>query len=370
MKKILFLIHDLGQGGAEKVLINLVNHMDRKKFEISVTVLFGGGVNEQFLAPDIHFKAVFPKMIPGNSKIMKLFTPKQLHKAFIKEHYDIEVAYLEGPSTRVISGCTDRTTKLVSWVHCTMKNQKVFSESYRGMAEAIECYNKFDLVTFVSEDIRNAFMRYAPEIHNTTVLYNTNDTSEIICKKDESVDKGIFSENEICICGVGKLVPLKGFDELLHIHNVLYNEGYPIHTYLLGDGPERGKLENYCKENGLENSVTLLGYQDNPYKFMNKCDIFVCSSLSEGFSTAATEALIVGTAVVSTPVSGMKEMLGSDNEHGIIAQDFDKALCKEIRRLLDSPQLLLHYKSVAKERGKLFCMEVTVQAVEDKLLEL
>ena len=58
MKKILFLIHDLGQGGAEKVLVNLVNNMDRSKFDISVTVLFGGGVNEQFLAPDIHFRAV------------------------------------------------------------------------------------------------------------------------------------------------------------------------------------------------------------------------------------------------------------------------------------------------------------------------
>ena len=77
--KILFLIHDLGQGGAEKVLINLVNHMDCMKFDISVVSLFGGGVNEQFLSPEIHYRAVFPKIIPGNSKLMKLFSPKFLH---------------------------------------------------------------------------------------------------------------------------------------------------------------------------------------------------------------------------------------------------------------------------------------------------
>lgn len=105
MLKVLFLIHDLGQGGAEKVLVNLVNNMDRSKFDISVTVLFGGGVNEQFLAPDIHFHSVFPKEVPGNSKLMKLLTPRQLHKLCVKEHYDIEVSYLEGPSARVISGC-------------------------------------------------------------------------------------------------------------------------------------------------------------------------------------------------------------------------------------------------------------------------
>lgn len=75
MKKILFLIHDLHHGGAEKVLVNLVNNMDPEQFEIHVTALFGGGVNEQFLAPHVHFRAIFPKPFPGNSHVMKLFPP-------------------------------------------------------------------------------------------------------------------------------------------------------------------------------------------------------------------------------------------------------------------------------------------------------
>ena len=57
-KKILFLIHDLHQGGAEKVLVNLVNNMDPEQFDITVTALFGGGVNEQFLQPHIRFRAI------------------------------------------------------------------------------------------------------------------------------------------------------------------------------------------------------------------------------------------------------------------------------------------------------------------------
>ena len=113
MVKILFLIHDLGHGGAEKVLVNLVNNMDPSKFDISVTALFGGGVNEQFLAPHIHFRAVWPRAIPGNSHLMKLLTPKQLHRFCVKEHYDIEVSYLEGPSARVVSGCEDVDTDCV-----------------------------------------------------------------------------------------------------------------------------------------------------------------------------------------------------------------------------------------------------------------
>ena len=64
MKKILFLINDLGQGGAEKVLVNLVNNMDPEKFEIHVTALFGGGVNEQFLKPHIRYRT----LLPGSAK--------------------------------------------------------------------------------------------------------------------------------------------------------------------------------------------------------------------------------------------------------------------------------------------------------------
>ena len=91
MKKILFLIHDLGQGGAEKVLVNLVNNMDTMKFDITIMTLFDIGVNRQFLNANIRYKTVFSKVFPANSHIMKLMSPKVLHKIFIKEHYDIEV---------------------------------------------------------------------------------------------------------------------------------------------------------------------------------------------------------------------------------------------------------------------------------------
>ena len=75
MKKILFLIHDLGHGGAEKVLVNLVNNLDREKFDITVMALFGGGVNEQFLRRDIRLIHCHGKAMPGNSHLMKLLTP-------------------------------------------------------------------------------------------------------------------------------------------------------------------------------------------------------------------------------------------------------------------------------------------------------
>ena len=120
--------------------------MDPEKFDISVTALFGGGVNEQFLKPHIQFQTVWPKEVPGNSKLMKLMTPKQLHKLCVKQHYDIEISYLEGPSARVISGCTDPHTRLVCWIHSTFGSAERASSSFRNVREAQKCYSRFHTV--------------------------------------------------------------------------------------------------------------------------------------------------------------------------------------------------------------------------------
>ena len=98
--------------------------------------------------------------------------------------------------------------------------------------------------------------------------------------------------------------------------------------------------------------------------------MFVCASYAEGFSTAATEALIVGTPVCTVEVSGMKEMLGENNEWGIVTENDEEALYQGIKRLLDDPELLTHYKEKAAERGRTFSTENTVKAVEEMLLSL
>lgn len=367
MKKILFLIHDLGQGGAEKVLVNLVNNMDRSKFDISVTVLFGGGVNEQFLKDDIHYKAIFPKEIPGNSHLMKLLTPKQLHKLCVKEHYDIEVAYLEGPSARVISGCEDKNTKLVSWIHCTMKSEKDVYESFRSKKESEECYNRMHQMIFVSEGVRTAFLENCGYVGETKVLYNTIESDKIRKLAQEEVWG--LKKDKISLIAVGTLKAVKGFDRLLRIFKRLCDEQFPIHLYLLGRGPMQNVLEQYICENSLDDKVSLLGYQTNPYKYISKCDLFVCSSYSEGFSTAATEALILGVPVCTVEVTGMREMLGNNNEYGLVTQNDEEALYCGLKELLSEGILLEKYRKMSLIRGKEFYKDKTVQAVEEMLLK-
>lgn len=367
MIKILFLIHDLGHGGAEKVLVNLVNNMDLTKFDITVMALFDGGVNRQFLRPEIKYKACFKHTVPGNSKLMKLLSPKQLHKWLIKEHYDIEVAYLEGPSARIISGCPDKSTKLISWMHSDPQKRKAVCGSFRSFSEAYGCYSAFDRCVCVAEKVKDDLLSIFDLKVPTQILYNTNESDRIIASSAESIPDGTIEEDRFTWCGVGKILPNKGFDRMIKIQKRLLDEGYHTELLILGVGPQQEELEKYCEQNGMLESVKFLGYQTNPYKYVAKCDLFVCASHAEGFSTAATEALIVGTPVCTVEVSGMKEMLGENNEYGIVTENDDEALYKGIKSLIDAPELLAHYKRRAEMRGKTFSTENTVKAVEEML---
>lgn len=369
MIRILFLIHDLGQGGAEKVLVNLVNNMDCTKFDISVTALFGGGVNEQFLAPDIHYRAVFPNNVPGNSKLMKLLTPKQLHRLCVKEHYDIEISYLEGPSARVISGCQDPATKLVSWIHVEQHTMDKLASSFRSKSEASTCYNRFDQTVCVSQYVYHDFCKLLGFKKACCVLYNTVESDRILAGATEAAPE-LTDDGRIRLIAVGTLKQSKGYLRLLNIIRRLRDEQRPVHLYILGIGPLQRDMETIIHQNRLQNCVTLLGYKTNPYAYVSKCDLFVCASYAEGFSTAATEALIVGTPLCTVEVSGMKEMLGEHDEYGVVTENSEEALYQGIKRLLDDPALLRHYAERANERGKLFSTESTVRAVEDMLIRL
>lgn len=370
MKKILFLIHDLGQGGAEKVLVNLVNHMDYSKFDITVMTLFDCGENKQFLRPEITYKYWKKKMFPGNSHFMKIFNSKQLHKMIIKEKYDIEIAYLEGPCARVVSGCTNSEVRLVSWIHIEQKNEKAAVTSFRSIREAKRCYGKFNEIISVSQDVQKSFQNALCLSVKNEVLYNTVNSEEILHRAKEKTETVIFKETAIKLVAVGKLLHNRGFDRLLRIIKHLLKEKYKVYLYILGDGPMRAQLEKYIADNHMKQYVELLGYQLNPYKYMVKCDLFVCASYSEGFSTATTEALILGIPVCTVEVAGMKEMLGENNEYGIIVQNDEKALYKKIKLLVERKDLLEHYKKQAEKRGIMFSTEKTVAEVERMLLSL
>lgn len=370
MYKILFFIPTLMHGGAERVLVNLVNHLDQTKFDISVQTMFDVGIYRNQLANGIKYIPGFSWYFPGNTKIYKLFYPRFLFHRYVKEHYDIIVSYLEGPSARVVAGCDDNRTKLISWVHVEQEKPEYVTQVFRTMQEATECYSRFDMTCCVSKTVKADFQRLFPTVREPKVLYNTVETDVIRSRAMETVDDIVFDKNVINLCSVAKLQYVKGFDRLIRITRKLLDAGLKVHVYIIGKGEEQLVLEKLVAQMQLEEHWTFVGFRENPYKYVANCDLYVCSSRREGFSTAVTEALIVGTPVVSTRCSGAEELLGSHNEYGIVTDNDTDALYQGIKQMISTSGLLEHYSKKTSERGGYFSTENTVKAVEQMLEEV
>lgn len=385
MIKVLFLIPTLGHGGAERVLVNLVNNMDKAVFDVTVQTLFDEGVNKQYLHSDIHYKTFMKHQFHGNSRLFALIPSKWLYKRIVKEQYDILVSYLEGPTAHVIAGCDNDAVKKVAWIHIELNNIKLFKQGFATKNIAVNSYRKFDRIVCVSKTVKEVFLSTSlSTFRSVDVLYNTNETISIKKAANEVIYDIPFNNKTVDVCSVAKLMDSKGFDRLIQAHVRLLGEGLNHRILVIGEGEKRKELERFIEENGLHNSFILLGFQKNPYKYMAACDLYICSSRREGFSTAVTESLIVGTPVVSTCCSGAYELLGDkvevDNdssskhydlcEYGIVTENSEEGIYEGLKRMITDASLREHYAEMAQIRGQKFDTKKTVNAVEKMLVDV
>jgi len=366
-RKILFLINTLRDGGAEKVLVDIVNHLDPQKFDIEVKLIYRRGVYLDKLNNNI--KLTYITGEPGTfmatqvGRLLPRLSSEMLHGLFIRDKYDVEVAFLEGYATKIVAGAPKNTKKL-AWVHCDVTKTEWINGVYKTDAGFSNCYRKIDEVICVSESVKEAFIERFGDTGNLTVKYNPVDAEAIQCKAKEPL--AFFpSEDKVTLISLGRFSYPKNFLRLLKAVNVLHKE-YPVELWLLGDGEERAALEQYVQENNLSGIVKMPGFIRNPYPYIKNADLYVCSSIYEGFSTAATEALILGVPVLTTDVSGMREMLG-DNEYGVITENNDTDFGDGLKELIAYPSKINFYRNRALERGKIFEFDIRLKEIEELL---
>lgn len=368
MKKILFFLPSLGAGGAERVLVKLANYLSTQEYDVNIKVLFGGEVLEKDLLPNVAYSSVFKKSFRGNIHLFKLMSPKRLCKCIISDRYDIVVSFLEGPTTRILAGYDSNNALMINWVHTSAITKDVFLKSYRNEREFALCMQKYSTTIFVSEDCEQSFMRTFPCIGiKGKVLYNPID--EVKIKEKSKLERIVLPEATFNIVAVGRLMKVKGFERLIDVIAQLRDDGISVHLNILGDGSERGNLEKKILDHRLTENVTLHGFQPNPYPMIQASDLLVCSSYREGYSTTVVEALVLGIPVVTTDCAGMAEILGKNQEYGIVTSNYTDSLYQAIKKLAVDKNLYSHYKNQAVFRGKEFVAEKSLAAIKDYLSE-
>ena len=361
MTKILFFIETLTGGGAEKVLRTLVNHMDQTRFEITVQTVEQADP-KGLLAPGIRYQAINRCRTRLGKKLFSLWVRlcaqmKWLYPLYIRDDYDIEVAYLECGSTKIMAGSTNQKALKLAWVHCDLEKKEGFAEIAQQQKQY---YQAFDKVVCVSEQVKKSFANLIGNSPEAVVLYNVNDEQEILQK---ATAFAVEKPQKMTFAAVGRLSYEKGNDRLLNACSMLREQRCDFELWLIGDGNERKRLEQQVKEQSLDRQVRFLGFQENPYPYMAAADAIVCPSRYEGFSTVVTEALILGKPVVTTPCSGMDELLGSC-EYGLITEDSVEGIRSGMKRLLEDPQLRASYAEAARGRGRDFSKAKLVSNTE------
>lgn len=367
MIKILFFIDtNLASGGAEKVLRELVNNMDQSQFDITIHTLWKEDV-EQYLIPGIRYRYIFDRKTKWNARRFRVESALGLtYRLHLADDYDIEVAYLEFGPTKVLASSNNKKAKKAAWIHCNLLKEVQDLDSFATKAK--KWYSRYDKVVCVSQMIHDGYKQIFGSQPESVKIYNTVDDTAIREKAKAQLPVDV-AKRKLTIATVGRLYPVKGYERLLEAHLRLIQEGTDHDLWFLGEGPDRSTMEEYISENGLGNSAHLLGFHSNPYPFMREADIIICSSYSEGFSTMVTEALILGKPVVTTPCSGMDELLG-ESEFGMIVEDSVEGIYRGMKRMLEDAELRTHYAHKAAIRGKDFSKEKLVKETEQFFEEL
>lgn len=364
MKKILFLIDTLGGGGAEKVLVTLANGLS-EKFDITVQTLFDEGVYREALCDKVRYKPGFSwggiNFRRIMQRVMKYLPARVLHRWLIADSYDCEVAFLEGATTKIISGGT-ASIRRIAWVHTDLVS---FSDSIRAFYPTQQtfeqAYHTYDIVGCVSQQAKDALLQLVPGLSRVKVVYNPVNAAEIEAKAQEPGEQKWIKQC-FTFCAVGRMVDQKGFDRLLDAAARLKQDGKTFEVLIFGTGMRENELCAQAKRLGLEDIVKFMGYSSRVGYYVKQADVYICASRAEGFSLTVAEALILGVPVVSTECTGPAELLAG-GQYGILTENSTEGIYNGMKQTLENPELLDELRQKSVERSKFFDLQKTYDQV-------
>lgn len=355
-KKILFLLEAVDKGGIEKVTLDIVNHLDPEKYDITVQTFWYGGHCQSLVHDNIHvIPFFFKRYVRGIIRLIEYLPPRLLYRLFVHGDYDVEIAASDGGAAKVISGSTNKRAKKICWVHMDVVNRGSKLKEFRNAETAKKIYEKFDVIVPVSEACKDSFIQKFGTEYPIEVKRNPMPVEEIRRKSEEFIPEKMDAELKI-VC-IGRLVEQKGFDRLIRVCNSVVRKGGAdvftpqFHIYIIGEGSDRDKLQQMIHEYHLQNYITLMGFRENPYPYLKAADVFLLTSRDEAFSLVVGESLIVGTPVVATACCGVSEWL-EDGKYGMILENSTEGILAGLRKILEHPERMKEYRNRILEAQK------------------
>ena len=275
----------------------------------------------------------------GFARLVDLIPDSLLYRLVIRKNYDIEIGYCMSLPIKIIAA-SKRDCLHLAWMH-----------GYDEGLTLIPSYKKVHKVICVS---KSAAERFAKETnHEIPVEYSYNlvDDETVIRMGSESIT--LPDTRDITFVCVGRHEPGKGYMNVVECIGKLKKNGYRVQAWLIGNGPQHAELKNRAEQLGVTENVFFLGEQRNPHAYTSKADVFVCSSFSEGYSTACTEAIMLGVPVLTTDVGGAREIIEDANCGMVVGMRVDD-LYDGMKHILDHPELVSVWKKILEQSKYVF----------------
>ncbi len=361
-KQLLFIMPDLGSGGAEKALTTLLNLFDYEAYDVDLFLFRRQGLFLPNVPPQVNvtdggkdyelFDGSASACIKSSIKklnfslaanrikyITALKSGNQtavwscIKKALsgTDKHYDVAVAYLEGNSIYYCVDCVDADVK-IGYIHNDYNGLGLDKNFDRPFFE------KLDYLVSVSDECVNVLKENFPEYENKIRLM-LNIVSPTVLKSLGNDNAEEYKNTKAKkLLTVGRFSSQKGYDMAVAAADILNRKGYDFRWFAIGKGQLEEQIKEQIKSLGLEEKFILLGEKSNPYPYINNCDVYVQPSYFEGKSIAIDEAKIFAKPIVCTSFPTVYDQL-ADGETALLAEINAESIAAKIEMLLNDDSL-------------------------------
>ncbi|WP_338948662.1 glycosyltransferase [Fusobacterium nucleatum] len=381
MKKILFKSGSTMMGGLEKVQIEYINFLlEQEKYQVKIVIENDNG-KDNALEKYINSKIIYLKDFNYILKIRKLREnrkkslwsrikynfaiskeKKYADEKFLqiyKEYKPDIVIDFDSSLTKIIDKL-DLSKNLV-WIHSSIENWKKKKSKINRFVDRI---SKYDKIVCICKEMKEDLIRLKSSLRNRVdFLYNPIDFDKIKKLSEENFyeeDKKILENKYLLSIARLDCIP-KDFETLFKAYEKAKKDGYDGKLYIIGDGPDKEKVEKLKEDNVYKDEIILLGRKENPYNWLKKADKLILSSRYEGFAMVTLEGLCLGKNVIASNCkTGPKEIL-ADNRGKLFKVGDYLTLAKYI--VLENNKEDLKFNLEEFERNKIF--EKFLEILED-----
>ena len=370
-KKIIFVAQALWLGGIETALVNLLNHLDYEKFDVTCLItedhqtmadqitgkcrllVADRGHTVSFSEPYRYARLAgileepqncssFRKLIWRGLRLAFRSLEMKLYAAYIRqqlagEHFDTAVIYSDRMAEITVRAVN--ADRFLMFYH-NADIGKAYHDIYG--------YRKSDRIIAVSKAQCEKLKQLRPAFANKMIaIPNYVDVASVLRRAQQPAQQPLFPEEGLHLVSCGRLAHQKGFDIAVEVCANLVKMGYSnLHWYILGVGPLRESLEALVREFGMENHFHLIGSRNNPFPYMIGADLYVQPSRTEGYSLSVLEARVLACPTVATYGAAAEQL-----EHGMngtLCHADVQALTDAILRHLENPELSENYRKALK----------------------